>query len=210
MSSKLVNSICCERGDRLKIQLMGDSIIARHEGSAEPMINCLLKNKFPNLIIYNTAVAGNNTCDLLRRLDSDVLSVRNVDKIFVLIGINDAARNKQVSLDRYAQNLEKIINQLLKRYCQRQIYFITPPAVDERKQRYRDNQLIATYVNKLERVVKQNHCHFLNLFEALSHHPNFPKIMQGSLNDGLHFGEGGYQVLAKLISQCLVGSKGIN
>lgn len=81
----------------MKIHLTGDSLIARHEGYQVPILNHFLQeNANKTLDITNSAKAGDNSFDLLARLDNDVLSTQKADKIFILIGTNDLASHKQI------------------------------------------------------------------------------------------------------------------
>ncbi len=185
----------------LHIQLTGDSIMARFEGNtAEPMINTCLKNKLvADVTIRNTAISGNNTFDILARLDKDILSVTTSDAIFLLIGGNDLALHKQVSLPQFEQNLGAIIEDLLTKYPANNVFLITPPPVDEAKQKYRNNALIATYVTTMAKVADFYGCPFLNLYQTFLEIGHLPTLMHGLRNDGVHFGLAGYKHLADLI-----------
>ena len=50
-----------------------------------------------------------------------------------------------------------MIVQLKKDYSSDHAFFITPPAVDETKQKYRNNKLIKEYISVLTEVAKR-HC----------------------------------------------------
>ncbi|HHD7853621.1 esterase [Enterococcus faecium] len=51
-----------------------------------------------------------------------------------------------------------MIVQLKKGYSSDHAFFITPPAVDETKQKYRNNKLIKEYISVLTEVAKRHDC----------------------------------------------------
>ncbi|EGP4918628.1 esterase [Enterococcus faecium] len=51
-----------------------------------------------------------------------------------------------------------MIVQLKKDYSSDHAFFITPPAVDETKQKYRNNKLIKKYISVLTEVPKRHDC----------------------------------------------------
>ncbi|MCZ1260806.1 esterase [Enterococcus faecium] len=51
-----------------------------------------------------------------------------------------------------------MIVQLKKDYSSDHAFFITPPAVDETKQKYRNNKLIKEYISVLTEVAKRHDC----------------------------------------------------
>lgn len=183
------------------IHLTGDSLMARYEGYKQPIINEILKRLNPQIEIINTAHAGDNTTDLLARMDTEILSHTNADRIFMLIGINDLALNKQVKLKQFEENIGKIVDKLRTRYPTQRIYFITLAPVDESKQVYRTNKLVKMYTLQLRKVAIANNCQVLDLYQAfIKSEIPVNTLLQGIRNDGLHFGETGYVILAKLIN----------
>jgi len=69
-----------------------------------------------NLAFENFGVSGDRTCDLLRRLDADVLS-RKPDLVVMMIGINDVWRrydaNDPTSPEAFLQNCERLVGAIL-------------------------------------------------------------------------------------------------
>lgn len=189
----------------MNIQLTGDSLMARLEGYNRPLINLILEQNSPHRF-YNTAISGNNTHDFLNRMEQEILSFSKMDKIFILLGANDLALNKQVAIEQFANNLEQIIKILSSHYASEDIYFISPPAVDETKQRYRNNRLIQEYAKALQKICSKNHCHFLDLYQAFMNHPtlSLPELTKALRDDGIHFGLPGYQLLGELILKKLI------
>ncbi|KRN26732.1 GDSL-type esterase/lipase family protein [Liquorilactobacillus mali] len=189
----------------MNIHLTGDSLIARYEGHKQPIINEILKELKDKLSITNTACPGDNTADILTRMKADILSSKKADKIFILIGTNDIALNKQIGLEQFGDNLTEIIKQLCTVYESNEIYFITPSPVDEQKQQYRTNKLIRKYAAVIVKVAESMGCYTLDLYQKFIEYGQLSlnELLHGVLDDGLHFGEEGYRILAELIVQVL-------
>ncbi|MBP2622702.1 GDSL-type esterase/lipase family protein [Streptococcus oricebi] len=185
------------------IHITGDSLSARFEGYEEPILNHLLKQKIADLQVINTAVPGNNTRDLLARLEADILSQSATDYLFLLIGANDLATHKQVPLMEFKENLLELILQFREKFPHTSLCLISPPPVDESKQEYRKNSIIEEYVKTMQAVALDTDCAFLNLYQLFLNHTeeNLVTLMTGLKNDGLHFGLRGYQILADAIYQ---------
>ncbi|MBJ8325770.1 GDSL-type esterase/lipase family protein [Streptococcus pacificus] len=192
-------------GKNKKILLIGDSLFARHEGFNKPAIEAFLLKKSPQLIIYNSSVAGDATIDVLNRMAA-ILSIEPCDMVFILIGTNDLALNKQVPLREFQDNLLKIISFLKEKYTSKQIVFLSPSPVDEQKQRYRHNRLIETYIEAIVTISKKEQCRFINLYQLFleaAKQTSISQLLEGSLDDGLHFGSAGYSLLADVILEQL-------
>ena len=63
-------------------------------------------------VVFNAGVGGNNTVDLLRRIDKDCLG-KNPDLTVLMIGTNDMNSVKYIPLEQYKRNLSKIIDSIL-------------------------------------------------------------------------------------------------
>lgn len=183
----------------VKILLTGDSIIARKEGLTEPHINYNLTQLFSNLQVINTAVSGINSVKFYTMLPELVLKRERCDKVAILLGTNDLAANKQVPIDQFKQKMALIASSLVHIYLPKNIIFISPPAVDELKQKYRTNYLVALYTAAIEQVTADYHLQFINLYQAMIASKEIKMLCRGSLDDGLHFGNAGYALLANLI-----------
>ncbi len=176
--------------------LLGDSLFARFEGMAEPHINVALKKLLPQVQIDNKAVSGDNSFDLLKILQKQILSPS--DWVFVFIGANDLAQHKQVFLGEYWKNLKTIVKLLKETYPSQGICLISPPPVDESKQAYRSNYLVAKYTEVLAKVSQDYGTHFISLQDCFQN-SGYPleELTNGILDDGLHFGSLTYKLLAK-------------
>lgn len=180
----------------MKILLLGDSLFARFEGKEEPHIQASLRELDASLVFQNLAHSGDNSFDLLRVLEGD--EWKEADFVFVWIGHNDLATNKQVYLGEFQENLEMIVQKLLTLYSAQQICLLTPSLVDEEKQRYRTNRLVGYYSQIVEEIAAK---HSISCLSVASVYENsgedLPDIVKGSLDDGLHLGALGYEVIAQ-------------
>lgn len=180
----------------MHLLLLGDSLFARHEGKDLPHIEYSLCQLVPELTITNWAVSGDNSFDLLRQLATKPLPA--ADLVLIFIGANDLAQHKQVFLGEYEENLKKIVAHLKQAYPAERICFLTPSPVDETKQAYRTNRLVAYYGQVVKKVAEQAGCHVFDtiaLFEGSQ--LALPDLLRGSLDDGLHFGSSAYDLLAR-------------
>ncbi|MDV7139141.1 GDSL-type esterase/lipase family protein [Maribacter sp. TH_r10] len=97
-------------------------------------LNCLLLiltmlgPKTTNAQVFNAGIGGNNTKNLLERLDADVLR-HNPDLVIVMVGTNDMLNSKKMIYYRnYAHNLEEIIQRIKVKGAE--VVLMTPPPVD--------------------------------------------------------------------------------
>ncbi|GHV97980.1 esterase [Lactobacillus nasalidis] len=186
----------------MRILLLGDSIFARKEGLDEPRINWTLKEQRPGLLLDNTAVSGLNSGALLALLGDLALKRPKADRAFLMIGVNDAARNKQVPLAQYQRNLQAIVSALVCFYPGEKLVLLSGPAVDEGKQRGRTNANLAKYAKVMEEVAAEYQVAYSDFFTAMLKEGNLPDLCRGELADGLHFGPRGYRLLAaKILEQ---------
>lgn len=191
----------------LKLLLSGDSIIARHEGLTEPHINYNLKKLIPNCQIINTAVSGINSGGFFASLSDLVFKQEKCDYFILLIGTNDLATHKQVPLNQFNSNMQLIASSIIWLYPPSKVIFISPPAVDEEKQLVRDNNLVNKYSQAIDQVAKDYHFSYINLAQAMIDQGDLSVLCQGRKNDGLHFGEAGYKLLAELIYRHLTETR---
>lgn len=183
----------------MKVLLTGDSIISRCEGLPEPRLNVNLKKKMPEIEITNSAVSGINSGAFLVRLAELVLKQKKHDALVILLGSNDLAQHKQVPLKQFKQNMSLIASAVISEYYPPKVILVSPPAVDEKKQRVRNNQLVKKYSKAIEQVAHEYHFLFLPLAKKMILHGNLPVLCRGRKNDGLHFGQAGYDFLSSLL-----------
>jgi len=179
----------------------GDSITADetfYDGM--PRLTPRLQEMFPNWIVVNAGVPGDNTFDALNRIEEDVILYKP-DFITVFLGTNDAVSFSQVSLQAYKENLEKIVNQV----SSDKVLLISPAPVDEERQHNRTNRVLSQYADVVEKVAKETGSYFLNLYAEMIQELNYKRFVENDEKDGLHFGPEGYEYLAKLIGEKLKG-----
>lgn len=190
----------------MRLLLTGDSLLARREDAHGPLINKALLNRRPSLVIDNTAVSGDQTPDLLRRVHNDVVTRPHADWVFILIGTNDAAAHKLVPLTEFTANLQQIMAQVRTVYTGGHVVLITPPPVDERRQRTRSNVRIHEYGRAVQQVAGQYGARVLDLYQLFMREPQLAAVVDGSLHDGLHFGKYGYGILADAMLNVVDGT----
>lgn len=184
----------------LKVVCFGDSLTARKEGFEKPMLTSKLASILENVEIMNAGVSGDNTCDALSRIEKDVIK-HNPDLVTVLFGANDAAFHKQVDLKTFKENLYKIVH-ILK---PERTILISPAPVDESVQFARTNEVLFAYAAVVREVADSTNSHFIDFFSELISLENYPQKLKGLENDGLHFGEEGYDFLVGLIAKKIEG-----
>lgn len=85
-------------------------------------------------------------------------------------------------------------------YAPCDMIFISPPPIDESKQRYRTNRHIKQYIQVIKDTADHYQCHFINLYQVfIQTDTPLSDLMEGIMDDGLHFGLMGYQLLANAI-----------
>lgn len=183
----------------MRALLTGDSIIARHEGMQEPILNYELKRRDPDLLLTNTAVSGINSGAFFARLSELILKQKQHDVLVILLGTNDLATHKQVPIRQFKNNMELIVSAVVCEYWPQYVVLISPPAVDEKKQQVRNNQLVKQYSTAISEVAEEYGTHYLDLAQAMIEHGDLSHLCHGIKNDGLHFGAAGYQLLADLL-----------
>lgn len=179
----------------------GDSITADETFfDGMPRLTPRLQEVFPNWIVVNAGVPGDNTFDALNRIEEDVISYKP-DFVTVFLGTNDAVSFSQVSLQAYKENLEKIVNQV----SSDKVLLISPAPVDEERQHNRTNEVLGQYADVVEEVAKETGSYFLNLYAEMIQERNYKTFVENDERDGLHFGPEGYEYVAKLIGEKLKG-----
>ncbi|BDR60273.1 GDSL-type esterase/lipase family protein [Lactobacillus xylocopicola] len=187
----------------MKLLLTGDSIIARKEGLQEPHINNDIKKKIPQVEVVNTAISGINSGAFLAMLADLILKKPRGDKLAILLGTNDLALHKQVPPERFKQNIELLVASVICQYYPPNVVLISPPAVDERKQKKRNNKLVERYAGIINEVAHVYQVKFVNLYQAMINAGDLSNLCRGELDDGLHFGAAGYDLLANLLVEQL-------
>jgi isoamyl acetate esterase len=70
---------------------------------------------------------------------------------------------------------------------------------DEKVQFARSNEVLFDYASAVKQVAFDTGSHFIDFFSKMIALDGYPQILKGTRNDGLHFGEKGYDFLVRLI-----------
>lgn len=100
-----------------------------------------------------------------------------------------------IDLETYKTNLYKITH-LLK---PERTILISPAPVDEKIQFARTNEVVFNYASVVKQVADNTGSHFIDFYSEIISLEDYPEKLKGLKNDGLHFGEEGYDVLVGLI-----------
>ncbi|MBA2942594.1 esterase [Paenibacillus sp. CGMCC 1.16610] len=181
----------------MKLVCFGDSITSRTEGYDRPLLTIKLASKLgEEWEVINAGVPGNNTFDAIERIQSDVLS-HSPDLVTVLFGANDAAHHKRVQLLDYKRNLTDIVTIL----SPAKVILISPAPVDEKLQHARTNLVLKEYAEAVKEVSEATGSQFIDFFAKMIWVRHLSELLKGQRNDGLHFGELGYEYLSDEIKK---------
>ncbi|WP_406682854.1 GDSL-type esterase/lipase family protein [Seonamhaeicola sp. MEBiC1930] len=175
-------------------------------------INCKVTNKEEHKTVINAGVGGNNTNDLLKRIDKDVLA-KNPDLVILMVGTNDMLNSKKmIDYKTYTSNLRTIIDKIKSKT--NNLVLLNPIPVDSaylftRHQKSLFNETPNTKIDKagniMEKLAKECGVFFFDLnqeFKGL----NLPKhnkdiFIKNEVNsgrkDGVHPTALGYRFIAE-------------
>ncbi|MBQ0138100.1 MAG: esterase [Kurthia sp.] len=182
----------------MKIVCFGDSLTARKEGYPKPMLTMMLSEKVKGHRYVNAGAMGNTTVEARGRLKEDVLN-EHPDIVTIMFGSNDCSEKKDVSLTTFHDNLLFCI----KKIGSKKVILITPSPVDDEKQLYRKNNELIKYVEIIKELATESHCEVIDFYQHVMEQENYPKLLVGKSDDGLHFGEKLYDQLSDLIAERL-------
>lgn len=148
----------------------------------------------------NRGISGDITFGVLKRLD-DVIRGKP-SKIFILIGINDIARNIPDSL--IVRNYKSIINRIQKGSKKTKIYFHTLLPVNSSfgkfKNHYGKEKHILMLNEEIRKLALEKNVTVIDLY---SHFIDSEKSLRVELtNDGLHLTSSGYKIWIDLLDDC--------
>lgn len=166
--------------------------------------------------------AGNNTLDLLDRIDKDVL-LHQPELVILMVGTNDLLNSKKmIDYSAYESNLNKIVKKLKAEGIT--LLVMSSPPVDsaylfQRHDRNlyeaSPNQMLDSASQILYQVAVENDILFLNLFKKFSalglpkHNKDlfFRNQMNSGVKDGVHPTPLGYHFIAEQVFQFLKHQK---
>jgi lysophospholipase L1-like esterase len=182
----------------------------------------LLSSCARNITVLNKGIGGNNSEDLLRRLERDVLA-ESPDLVILMTGSNDMINSKKfISFAAFRDNYQSLISQMKARGMQ--VVVMSPPPVDTGYvfQRHNRNLFQQDPNDKLDslnhmirQLAKANGVHYIDLHQAFKAKgtPNRSTqsllVNQANLGipDGLHPTREGYQLIAAEVYQYLKAHK---
>ena len=181
----------------MSICIFGDSIVWGAKDYKNGGWVTLLKNHLKEkdlLNVYNLGVSGDNTDDLLERFENEC-KARAPEIIIFAIGENDSQYikskdNPRVSLDKFQENLNKLLNRARK--FTKKIVFVGLTEVDESKvmpipwspEKYYDNENVNKYNSKIKNFCLDNNVLFLDILNLLNNE---------ELDDGIHPNSKGHE-----------------
>ncbi|WP_025727908.1 SGNH/GDSL hydrolase family protein [Atopobacter phocae] len=183
----------------LTIINFGDSLTYRFENASSHLLTLKLKQMLPEINWINSGVNGNTILQAKERFERDVLS-HHPDIVTFMFGSNDASMDRNVPVEAYRRTLNEMIEILGKE----RVILITPPPVDESKQMgKRTNERINWYRQVVLEIGREQKIPVIDLYNVFYEHSDFPNILKGKKDDGLHFGESGYNLYAASIVKML-------
>ncbi|GAA5521437.1 hypothetical protein Asal01_01378 [Fodinibius salicampi] len=174
-----------------EIIFLGDSITDGNEW-AEMFGSTRLKNR---------GISGDVTDGVLYRLNE--VTESNPDKVFVMIGVNDLARDRSVNY--VLENYEKIVNKIEQDSPDTKIYIQSVLPVNEDFEQFSshvDKTPEIKEVNKgLKKLADRKGLTYINLFDDMS--TDRDQLNPDYTEDGLHLNGNGYLVWKSEIEQYL-------
>jgi lysophospholipase L1-like esterase len=171
-----------------------------------------------NAQVINAGIGGNNTTQLLQRIDEDVIN-QHPDLTIVMVGTNDRLNSrKMISYEQYSDNLNQIVQKL--KSAGIEVLLMSSPPVDSaylftRHDRslftQTPNEIMDSVSNIVEKVAADNNALFLNLHDkfaalGLPKHDEdlfFRNSKNSGAKDGVHPTALGYHFIAENVFQYL-------
>jgi lysophospholipase L1-like esterase len=168
------------------IVFLGDSITALNDWN----------DLFDVACVTNFGISGNTTDDVIERISAAVAS--RPRKLFLMIGINDLLRGKEVSY--VAANYEVILNKIKMESPDTTVYMqsVLPINNDILKSETADQEEIPALNVELKKIAKKNKIFFIDLYLSFAGADN--KMYKKYAGDGLHPSSVGYAVWKKMIA----------
>lgn len=172
--------------------------------------------------VINAGVNGNNTENLLARLDKDVLS-KQPELVVLMVGTNDMLHEKKsLSIEQYEKNYQELITRIRKKadVLLMTIPPIYAPYVVQRKPQFHSDLMapqrrIDSANQVIRKLAAQNNCMLLDLNRILTacggadttQYGLFQNEANIGIADGVHPTASGYKVIAAAIYQTIISQK---
>ncbi|MCB2220101.1 MAG: sialate O-acetylesterase [Bacteroidetes bacterium] len=163
----------------------------------------MVEEFFPDQRVKNRGVWGDQTIDMLNRLD-EVIESKPV-KVFILAGINDIVR--EIPLDETIQNMEKMILRIQSDSPETKIYIqsILPLTRHASQYYFKDSEAayhkIKIANKRLQQLCAVRNVKYINLSEAFMKDNELNAIYSW---DGIHINGRGFLVWYKQITDFVV------
>lgn len=178
------------------IVLLGDSLTDYYD-----------LDKYYDIDLINSGVAGWTTDDILNNLDEKVFKYYP-KKLILLIGTNDLVYEKDV--EYITKNIKKIVEQIKKKRPYTKIYIESlypvnntdDEKVDKDKVKDRKNEDIKKINNNLKEYCKKNNYTYINMYDELTDKDGNLKL--DYTKEGLHMSDEGYKVVTKKLKKYIL------
>jgi lysophospholipase L1-like esterase len=171
-----------------------------------------------SFLVLNKGIAGNNSNDLVKRIDRDVLS-ENPDLVILMVGSNDMINSKKfISYASFQANYQQLLNQL--KFRDIEVVVMSPPPADtgyvfQRHNRELFSEDPNSKLDSLNGLIRQlaraNQVHYIDINQAFKQqgspnrqaHSLIVNQTNMGIADGLHPTREGYRLIAREIYQYL-------
>lgn len=189
------------------------------------MVEVIAQQK--TIVISNKGINGNNTEDLLKRLDKDVLA-QKPDLVVMMVGTNDMLNERNLlSIQQYEQNYRQLIMQI-KKHSNLVLMTIPPVNSDFIIKRQKPGMYASVTPSEkvdeanvvIRKLSKEYKCKLIDLHAVLEacggagtdEGSLFQNEANAGINDGVHPTVDGYRVIGTAVYQalCLMYPKASN
>lgn len=168
--------------------------------------------------VINAGIGGNNTTQLLQRIDKDVIQ-QKPDLTIIMVGTNDLLNhNKMISYAQYAENVNELVKKLKNEGIE--VLLMSSPPVDSaylfmrhHRNLYTEapNEIMNSASDIVEKIALKNKALYLNLNEKFvklglpKHNEDlfFRNPINSGAKDGVHPTTLGYHFIAENVFQFL-------
>ena len=168
--------------------------------------------------VFNAGYSGNNTADLLARIDKDVFS-HKPQLVILLIGTNDMLNERnRLTMAEFERNYRKLIRNIKR--SSRLVLMTIPPVnsgyIVKRKPQLNftgnePEELVDSANAVIKRLAFRNHCTLIDLHKILtgcggsnvSKESLFQNEANSGIDDGVHPTYDGYRVIASAVFQTI-------
>lgn len=166
-----------------------------------------LEKFYPDMPVVNSGISGHTTQDILNDMENRVYKY-NPSKVFIVIGINDLAR--EVKREDIVDNIKKIVNNIQEKrpYCKIYLESIYPVnRTDDDKidkdvvTEKRKNEDVREINKKLKEFSVEEKITYIDMYSILKDDEDNLKIEYTT--EGLHISEEGYKVITEEIKKYL-------